>query len=93
MLSAAQQLRPLTEPPFYALRVLPGCVGTKGGLKTDRRGQVQRADGRGSIPGLFAAGNSAANLFGAGDPAGGATIGTALVFGWLAGETAAAELT
>jgi 3-oxosteroid 1-dehydrogenase len=83
------QLRPLTEAPFYAVEVLPGCLGTKGGLKTDGQGRVQRADGRGPIEGLFAAGNAAANPFGCAYPGGGATIGPALVFGWLAGEAAA----
>jgi succinate dehydrogenase/fumarate reductase flavoprotein subunit len=84
-------LRPVAEPPFYALRVLPGCLGTKGGLKTDKAGRVLRADGTGVIPGLYAAGNAAANPFGCAYPGPGATIGPALVFGWLAGEAAASQ--
>jgi succinate dehydrogenase/fumarate reductase flavoprotein subunit len=68
-----------------------GCLGTKGGLKIDGQARVQRADGSGPIPGLFAAGNAAANPFGMAYPSGGATVGPALVFGWLAGETAAAS--
>jgi succinate dehydrogenase/fumarate reductase flavoprotein subunit len=83
-------LRPLTDPPFYAVRVLPGSLGTKGGLKTDAHARVQRADGSGPIPGLYAAGNASANPFGYGYPGGGATIGPAMVFGWLAGEAASA---
>lgn len=86
---AAAQLRPLCEPPYSALQVLPGCLGTKGGLRIDSRAQVQRADGSGPIEGLFAAGNAAANPFGYAYPGGGATVGPALVFGWLAGEAAA----
>ena len=58
------------------------CASTAGA-------QVQRADGDGPIEGLFAAGNAAANPFGYAYPGGGATVGPALVFGWLAGETAA----
>jgi 3-oxosteroid 1-dehydrogenase len=82
-------LRPLTEPPFYALRVLPGCLGTKGGPRIDGHGRVLHAAG-GAVPGLYAAGNAAANPFGCAYPGPGATIGPALVFGWLAGETAGA---
>jgi succinate dehydrogenase/fumarate reductase flavoprotein subunit len=86
---APSTLRPLTEAPFYALRVLPGVLGTKGGLRINSNGQVLRADGSGAIPGLFAAGNAAANPFGHAYPGAGSTIGPALVFGWRAGETAA----
>jgi succinate dehydrogenase/fumarate reductase flavoprotein subunit len=50
---------------------------------------VLRADGSGPIAGLYAAGNAAANPFGMAYPSGGATVGPALVFGWLAGEAAA----
>ena len=39
--------------------------------------------------GLYAVGNAAANPFGMAYPSGGATVGPALVFGWLAGEAAA----
>jgi succinate dehydrogenase/fumarate reductase flavoprotein subunit len=82
-------LSPLSEPPFYALEVVPGCSGTKGGPETDALGRVLRSTGE-PIPGLYAAGNAAAYPFGSGYPGPGATIGPALVFGWLAGETAAA---
>jgi succinate dehydrogenase/fumarate reductase flavoprotein subunit len=88
--STRDQLRPLTEAPFYAIQVRVGCLGTKGGLKIDGHGRVQRADGSGPIPGLYAAGNAAANPFGFAYPSGGATVGPAIVFGWLAGEAAAA---
>jgi 3-oxosteroid 1-dehydrogenase len=82
-------LRPLGEPPFYALKVLPGALGTKGGLKTDERGRVLRAGADEFVPGLYAAGNVAASPFGFGYPGPGATIGPAVVFGWLAGQAAA----
>ena len=64
----ARQLRPLTEPPFYGVRMSLGCLGTKGGLGIDSSGRVQRSDGNGPIAGLYAAGNSAANPFGYGYP-------------------------
>lgn len=55
-------LRPL-EPPFYALEVCVGIVGTNGGLVIDGTGAVQNVRGE-SIQGLYAAGNAAANLVG-----------------------------
>jgi 3-oxosteroid 1-dehydrogenase len=79
----------LAEPPFHALRILPGCLGTKGGPRTDDRGRVLRADGGGPMPGLYAAGNAAASPFGFAYPGAGGTIGPALVFGYRAGEAAA----
>jgi 3-oxosteroid 1-dehydrogenase len=81
-------LAPLETPPFYAVEVLVGCLGTKGGPRTDADGRVLR-DGGAPVPGLFAAGNAAANPFGIGSPGGGGTIGPALVFGTRAGEAAA----
>jgi 3-oxosteroid 1-dehydrogenase len=80
-------LAPLDAAPFYAVEVLAGCLGTKGGPRTDRDGRVVRDDGA-PVPGLFAAGNAAANPFGIGSPGGGGTIGPALVFGTRAGEAA-----
>ena len=81
-------LRPLRTPPFYALEILPGCLGTKGGARTDSEGRVLLADGSGAKSGLFAAGNAAASPFGYGYPGAGGTIGPALVFGLRAGAAA-----
>ncbi len=69
--------------------MLPGSLGTKGGLKTDDAGRVLCAASADTIQGLYAAGNAAANPFGCGYPGPGATIGPALVFGWRAGRAAA----
>jgi 3-oxosteroid 1-dehydrogenase len=77
----------LEEAPFYALRVHCGCMGTKGGPRTDDNGRVMGIGGD-VIEGLYAAGNAAANPFGIATPAGGATLGPALVFGTRAGEAA-----
>ena len=65
-------------------------VGTKGGLRIDEHGRVHGGNDE-PIAGLYAAGNVAASPFGCAYPGGGATIGPALVFGWAAGEAAAAE--
>lgn len=76
-------LGPLEVAPFYAVRMVPGDLGTKGGLRTDARGRVLREDGT-SIDGLYAAGNSSAPVMGHTYAGPGATIGPAMVFGYLA---------
>lgn len=83
-------LAPLREPPFYAVAVHLGCMGTKGGPRTDECGRV-RSRGGGVVPGLYAAGNAAASPFGSATAAGGATLGPALVFGFRAGAAAATD--
>ena len=82
-------LGPLMDEPYYAVQVLPGCVGTKGGPKTSSDGRVLLAETGEAINGLFAAGNVAANPFGWAYPGAGGTIGPALVFGRRAGTAAA----
>jgi len=74
--------------PFYALRVYPGDLGTKGGLVVDTHGRVLAGDGA-PIPGLYAAGNCAAPVMGRTYPGAGGTIGPAMVGGFLAAEAAA----
>lgn len=69
--------------PFYAVRVWPSAVGTKGGPRTDASGQVVRRDGR-PMPGLFAVGNAAHAIPGPRTPAGGVTLAAGMTFGRLA---------
>jgi len=83
-------LAPLGEAPFYAVEVHLGCMGTKGGPRTDDHGRVLSSRGA-PVGGLYAAGNAAASPFGTATAAGGATLGPALVFGFRAGEAAAAD--
>jgi 3-oxosteroid 1-dehydrogenase len=78
-------LAPLAKPPFYAIRIVPGDLGTKGGLRTDTRARVLRADGS-PIPGLYAAGNAAAPVMGRTYAGPGATLGPAMTFGYLAAK-------
>lgn len=84
------ELGPLGEGPFYALQLLPGALATKGGPRTDADGRVQSIDG-GPIPGLYAAGNVAASLYGFAYPGAGGTLGPILTFGLRAGAAAAAD--
>ncbi len=81
-------LAPVAEPPFYAVKMVPGDLGTKGGLRTDERARVLRADGS-VIPGLYAAGNTSALVMGRSYAGPGATIGPAMTFGYLAAIDAA----
>lgn len=74
--------------PYYALRIEAGDLGTKGGLVTDAAGRVLREDGS-VIAGLYAAGNVSASVMGNDYAGAGATIGPAMVFGYLAARDAA----
>jgi succinate dehydrogenase/fumarate reductase flavoprotein subunit len=80
-------LGPLDEPPFYAIEVYSGIIGTKGGLVTGTDGAVLDVHGA-PIPGLFAASNSTAHVMGMGYAGAGATLGPNVVFGYQAGRHA-----
>ena len=87
---ANPNLAPLARPPFYAVKIVPGDLGTKGGLRTDERARVLRPDGT-AIEGLFAAGNASAAVMGHSYAGAGATIGPAMTFGYIAARTMAKE--
>jgi 3-oxosteroid 1-dehydrogenase len=76
-------LGPIDQPPFYAVRIVPGDLGTKGGIVTDERARALRPDGS-VVAGLYAAGNASAAVMGNTYPGAGATIGPAMTFGYLA---------
>jgi 3-oxosteroid 1-dehydrogenase len=76
-------LAALRRPPFYAVKIVPGDLGTKGGLRTDARARVLWPDGT-PIAGLYAAGNSSAAVMGHSYAGAGATIGPAMTFGYIA---------
>ena len=84
-------LRPLTEGPYYAVQVIPGDLGTCGGISADEYARALRADAS-VIDGLYATGNTAGNAFGHYYPGAGATIGQGLTFGWVAAMHAAGRL-
>src|SRR3546814_8210498 len=81
-------LGPIEKPPFYAVRLYPGDVGTCGGIMTDDIGRVLRPDGS-TIAGLYATGNSTASVMGRSYPGAGASISASMVFGYRAAGHAA----
>lgn len=76
-------LGPISAPPFYAVPIVPGDLGTKGGLVTDEHARVLRSDGS-VIKGLYATGNTTASIMGRTYPGAGATLGPALTFAYIA---------
>ena len=74
---------PLTKPPYYAVKLYPGDLGTKGGLVTDENARVLRPDGS-IIDGLYATGNTAASVMGRRYPGPGVTLGPALTYSYRA---------
>lgn len=75
---------PLQHPPYYAIRLVIGDIGTFAGLRTDGRTRVLDAQGH-PIPGLYAVGNDAQSIMGGNYPGAGITLGPALTFGYIAG--------
>lgn len=71
------------HPPYYGAKMVPGDLGTKGGIRTDVNGRALRDDGS-IIDGLYAAGNVSAPVMGHTYPGPGGTIGPAMTFGYLA---------
>lgn len=69
--------------PFYAIKMVPGDLGTKGGILTDTAGRALRADGS-VIEGLYASGNCSSPVMGHTYAGPGATIGPAMTFAYLA---------
>ncbi|MDQ4420342.1 FAD-dependent oxidoreductase [Sphingobium sp. DEHP117] len=76
-------LGPISRPPFYAVPINNGDLGSKGGLKCDAAGRVLDQTGS-PIGHLYAVGNQAGTPFGDTYPGAGATIGPALTFGFAA---------
>ena len=74
---------PLRTGPFYAVKVVPGDLGTFAGLRGDASARVLDAEGH-PIPGLYAAGNDLASIMGGNYPGGGITLGPAMTFGYIA---------
>lgn len=80
----------LSEGPYYILKVTPGIHHTMGGLKIDTTTHVISTEGN-AIKGLYAAGEVTGGVHGA-NRIGGNAVTDIIVFGRIAGKTAAEEL-
>jgi 3-oxosteroid 1-dehydrogenase len=78
----------IEKAPFYAAPVVPGDVGTFGGVVTDAYARVLREDGS-PIAGLYATGTSTASVMGRSYPGAGSSVGPSFVWGYVAAKHAA----
>lgn len=83
-------LGPLCHPPFYAVRILPGSLGSFSGLITDEHARVLNAQQQ-PINGLYAIGNDMSSVMRGFYPSGGITLGPAMTFGYMVGKQLSAE--
>ena len=92
-LKDAQFLKPIDQPPYYALACHQSFFATIGGIRIDHRMHVLDKGGA-PIPGLFAAGNDTGgwetDTYCLSLP--GMALGFAIISGRISGENAAAEL-
>ncbi|KAF2653663.1 3-oxosteroid 1-dehydrogenase [Lophiostoma macrostomum CBS 122681] len=80
---ANHNLGPIEKPPFHGAKLLPGDLGTKGGVLTDEFARAVKSDGS-DIRGLYAVGNSSATVMGREYIGAGSTLGPALTFAYVA---------
>lgn len=83
-------MAPLQTAPFYAVRVVAGCLGTFAGLRTNLNAQVLDRDGA-AIDGLYACGNDMSSMMEGFYPSGGITLGPAMTFAFLAAHHASGQ--
>ena len=83
------QGRPLSVPPFVAVKVAPSITHTVGGLAVDAGCRVLRGMDGGPIPGLYAAGVEVGGVSVGGYTSG---LASALVFGSTAAESVIADV-
>ena len=81
-------MAPLRRGPYYAVKIVPGSLGTFAGLRVDVHAQVLDSEHR-PIPGLYAGGNDMTSMMGGHYPSGGITLGPAMTFGYIAAHHAA----
>ncbi len=83
-------VKPMVEPPFYAMHIWPKIHHTMGGVQINGRAQVIDIDNE-VIPNLYAAGEVTGGVHGA-SRLGSVAIIDCLVFGRVAGKAAAAAV-
>ncbi|MFS0778467.1 FAD-dependent oxidoreductase [Neobacillus sp. 3P2-tot-E-2] len=71
----------IEKAPFYACKIFPGDLGTKGGIVANEYGQALRNNI--PIEGLYATGNCSASVMGRVYPGPGSTLGPTTVFGYI----------
>jgi succinate dehydrogenase/fumarate reductase flavoprotein subunit len=76
-------LGPLETGPFFAVKVIPGDLGTFAGVKTDKYSRVLNTQDA-PIPGLYAVGNDQRSAFAGTYPGPGATLGPGMTFAFVA---------
>ena len=76
----------VVKPPFYAMQIQAGDIGTKGGLLTNEHAQVLHEQSHTPISGLYAIGNASAAVMGRSYPGAGSTLGPAMTFGYIAAK-------
>ena len=83
----------IEKGPFYCCKQYVGAYGSLGGVKVNHKLQVLTQESK-VIPGLFAAGTDACNIFGDSYPfiLSGNTMGFCLNSGRIAAESATADL-
>jgi len=88
-LKSSDLMRPVVEPPFYAVRIRPAVVGITGcGLRTKPDASVVGVSGS-PINGLYAAGETVGGILGSCYVGGGGSLLNALSYGRVAGASAA----
>ena len=76
----------IERAPFLAMSLNRSILGTKGGARTNSKGEVLRMDGT-VITGLYAAGNAMANPIGTRALGAGTTIGPCMTWGYICAKT------
>ena len=86
----SETLGTVEQGPFYAVPVVPGDVGTFGGVVCDCSASVLREDGA-PIVGLYATGTTTASVMGRTYPGAGCSIGPSFTWGYVAARHALAQ--
>ena len=78
---------PIAHGPFYAVKIVPGSLGTFAGLRADASARVLDAENQ-PVSGLYAVGNDMSSMMAGRYPAGGITLGPGMTFGYIAAHHA-----
>ena len=84
---AEEMPRPLSQAPYHAIEIEPVIHHTMGGVKINQKAEVVNNAGH-AIPGLYAAGEVTGGVHG-GNRLGGNAVADIIVFGQIAGTSAA----